>query len=666
MNITPDAISLSGTLDMASSPMQASPGDARVAVNYEPVFSGGYVSVGGYERFDGRARPSDATYQAFSGTFTGIAVGDAITVQDSEATAVVALVGPALVLTDISGEIGAGDILRKGAAVVGTITASPAVYAKDDNTYSAAAANIYRNRISAPPGTGPVRGLAILNDTLYAWRDNGASCRIFRSSASGWQEVAMLFEVAFSTGSVAPTEGGTITRSGVSAVVRRVIVETGTWAGGNAAGRLICEAPTGGTFSAGALTSGGTLTLTATLGGQVQRQVSLLAGGRVQAESGNFTAALATRRLYGCDGVNPEFEFDGTVYAPITTGMPTRARAVAIHKSRLWFGYENSVQYSGISDPHKWTPIFGAQELGTGDPVTNLTILGGSEDNAALQVTCRDSLHVLYGSTSTDFKMVPLSGRRGAAQYSVQDLMTPVGVDVPGLVAFAPTQSFGNFETELISRSIEPLVREKTVISSVVARGLVRYRVFFDDGTAISCTPAKGGYRFGQLAYDRLMSIAISGEINGKERVFYGGSDGFVYEADVGRSFDGREIACYLKLAALAQRSPLVEKAYRDAYLEIFSRGYVELSYSAEYDDSDPQVSPLLQQLTEVFGAGGVFDVSSFDAAYFDARERDRKQLEMMGVGFNIAPIFFSRSNNQRQHELSTLTLLYAMRRFVR
>lgn len=645
--------------------MQASPGDARVALNYEPVFSGGFASVGGIERFDGGPSPSAARYTLLPGVFAGLAVGDVVEGDTSGATAWVAQLGNPLVVTEVVGTFVAGEDLLKSAVSVGTILSSiPTVTGALDNDYSFAAAEVYRQLIGPPPGSGPARGVAILANQVYAWRDDAGAGKIYKATSTGWQLVPLLFEVAFGTGSVAPTEGGTVTKGGVSAVVRRIVVETGTWSGGDAAGRLICDAPSG-TFTAGAITAGGTLMLTATLDGNVQRQVALLPGGRVQTTPGNFTAATATRRLYGCDGVNPEFEFDGEVYVPLSTGMPTRARAVAVHKSRLWFGFESSVQYSGISDPYKWTPLFGAQELGTGDGVTNMVTISGSEDKAALMVACQDSLHVMYGSSTADFQMIPLSGVRGALQYSMQELMTPIGMDQGGLVSYAPTQAFGNYASEVISRLINDLVLGRTPLCSVLVRGLIRYRLFFEDGV-ISCTPSGNGFRFTRLDYGRAINVAVSGEINGAERVFYGGMDGWIYEADVGRSFDGEPIDCRLKLAALSQRSPVVEKAYREAYLEVRSTGYIELDYSAEYDDGDPSVDPLLAQQTRLLGSGGVFDRSLFDRAYFDARERDRRQLDLIGCGYSIAPIFLSSSDRQLPHELSTLTLMYLPRRFVK
>jgi hypothetical protein len=52
---------LGGGLDLVTSPMVIPPGKATAGLNYEP-HPRGYQRVDGYERFDGRPKPSEATY----------------------------------------------------------------------------------------------------------------------------------------------------------------------------------------------------------------------------------------------------------------------------------------------------------------------------------------------------------------------------------------------------------------------------------------------------------------------------------------------------------------------------------------------------------------------------------------------------------------------------
>jgi hypothetical protein len=75
-------------------------------------------------------------------------------------------------------------------------------------------------------------------------------------------EARLVHGVSFTAGSVAPTVGATITQGANTATVREVVITTGSFGGGTAAGTIVLTAaPAPGPFSAGALTGGGTATL---------------------------------------------------------------------------------------------------------------------------------------------------------------------------------------------------------------------------------------------------------------------------------------------------------------------------------------------------------------------------------------------------------------------
>src|SRR5690606_16663624 len=64
------------------------------AINYEIAVEDGYRDITGYERFDGRPRPSDASFSIIDVTITGeIIVGDTVEGADSGATGLVIAIG---------------------------------------------------------------------------------------------------------------------------------------------------------------------------------------------------------------------------------------------------------------------------------------------------------------------------------------------------------------------------------------------------------------------------------------------------------------------------------------------------------------------------------------------------------------------------------------------
>lgn len=91
-----DWIGFRGGLDVMTPAMAKGPGFARLAMNFEHDINGGYNTVAGYERFDGREKPSDASYSVLQCEISGsIAVGDTLT--DDAGTAIgliIALTSP--------------------------------------------------------------------------------------------------------------------------------------------------------------------------------------------------------------------------------------------------------------------------------------------------------------------------------------------------------------------------------------------------------------------------------------------------------------------------------------------------------------------------------------------------------------------------------------------
>jgi len=683
VKVNTDGVTLGGGLDLISGPYAAKPGTCRYASNYESIFGGGYESKRGHERFDGRPRPSDAVYTASVPTvaYTSVVVGNTVTGFTSGVTGKVIYVGASYIaLTRMTGVFTVGETLKVGGTTIGIHSVTDAVIdGFQDNILYALAAAEYRTSIAAVTGSGDIRGVAVLGSTIYAWRNNvGATAmEIYKSAVGGWTLVPLGWELGFDTGTdTAFAEGATVygQTSGATGVVARVAQETAAWVGGS--GRLILSSVTG-TFASPEnlrLTNGAGVTKAHAAGAQTA--ITIPPNGRVEYDVFNFTGSTDTKRIYGCDGVGREFEFDGTVYVPLTTGMGSiRASFVKAHKNALWFAYKGSLQKSAVGLPYQWSAVLGAAELATGDTITGLLSVGGSEAAAAMVVFCKDSLYVLYGSSSSDFKLTPLSFESGSNPYSVQDIGTPMAHDTPGFKAYTPTQSYGNFIWDVASRMIDPIARNQTPQASVFVKSLGRYRCFFADGSAISATQHSVD-RMGSRVYAWMpiilpitVKVATSAEVGGITRTFYGASDGFVYEDDVGRSFDGAAIDCSIKLSAMHQKNPMLIKQYRGMEYEGIGRSAYTLQCSAEYASADPDAENMLtvtfNQITN-FGTALVWGGANWGEAQWGAGEQSRKRIREKGQGISISPLLGRSSANELSHDLKTIFVPWSSLRMVR
>ena len=661
---------LVGGLDSESAQLTLKPGSVIGALNYESSALEGYERIGGFERFDGRERPSDATYKALQAatTFTGVAVGNTVIGATSVASGkVVALRGTnQIVVTRITGAFEYGETLTVGGSPIGVLSQDASdVTGFDENGFLKLAEDDYRASIGAVPGSGPIRGLAVLGANVFAWRDNvgATACAIYRSSPTGWQAVALYREVAFSSGSgTAPAEGATITKGSVSATVKRVVLQTGTWAAGTAAGRFIVSNVTGGAFTAGAFTAG----VTATCGG-ADTAITLLPGGRLDHVVYNFTGRAGAQRIYGADGVNRGFEFDGDVLVPINTGMTVDKPVHCVaHKNHLFFSFDGSVQHSGIGSPYQWTVVTGAGELAVGDTVTGFQVLAGDSSGGALMVLTLTRTWVLYGASSADWQMTVFANDVGAQRWSVQSLGRVLVLDTLGVATVQQSQSFGNFDRLPLSARIQRVIANRTVVASTVNRALKRMRIFFASGDSLSITPVGEAVAFMPFSYGKAVSATVDVVINGEQRNFFGSDDGYVYEADRGRGFDGAEIFAYLKLAFNHARSPMDRKRFRRIDIETTTSSACRMSVLGELSLGSPDVG--LTNVTEISrnGLGAYYDLTNYEESFYDTPRYGINRVRLEGVGTDLSVSIVSRSNTELPHNLQSISTVFTPRRLER
>lgn len=681
-DVVPRQTVMTGGVDLISPPGQAKPGSCRFALNYEADFGGGYSRIGGFERYDGRPSPSNAQYAILEAEegFTGIGLGALVVGSTSGAEGLIVWISPDLKRIALS-KLLAGftfteEVVTIAASPVGTVTnASPSIDGFVDNDIAYAAAELYRADIQQVPGHGVIRGVALLKNRVYAWRDDlpgpiPTTQSIYRATATGWELVNLGYRVPFNLGTTIYVDGNSLVQGAVAATILRVVVLDGDWTTGDAEGYFIISTPAGGSFAAGAATGTGACTLT----GPEQAQTLVAGGayGRVVTVVHNFTGLATTQRLYGCDGVNPEFEFDGDVYVPIVTGMGSRrASQVFVHKQHLFYAYEASLQHSAVANPLSWSAVLGAAELTTGDTITNLINVSGSEENAALMVTCRDSVWVLYGTSAADWKFVRVSEEAGAQAYSGLAFGSPIAFDRDGFNRYSPTQSFGNFSYESASRQIDPLVRNSTVQAAVLVKNKSRYRCFFSDGLVLTGTPVKEGVMaWMPCDYDRPMNVVVAGEIGGQQRIFMGDMQGWVLEADVGRSFDGQPITAGMRLVSDNQRSPVMIKQYRNTELQTEAGSAFALALGAEFSDSaaaEANVTPAaMADFKRQYGAGLFWDFNAWDRSYWDGAQANLVRYPTRGFGRSISLLVSSESDREMPHSLKTTTLIYTPRRLAR
>lgn len=671
-----DVFKLQGGLDLITPTLSLPPGVARDAQNFEVSTTGGYSRIAGYERFDGRTSPNSAVYAVVTLTsVTGVTLG--ATIQNLAGTVtgvVVAISGLNVVYTKAVGSFANGNSVYVGATLIGTVTSTTSFTpdAQTQATYLGLAADVYRNDITVVPGSGPVRGVAFLNNTVYAWRNNsaGTALLLYKSSTSGWQSVSLGFELGFNTGTgTAIADGDTVSNLAGTAtgVVARVVLESGsTWAGGS--GRLILSSVTGTWAASDQIRVSGVQRATAT---GAQTAISLSPGGRVEAVTANMGGANSKTRIYGADGVNRGFEFDGTAYVPIRTGMaadtPSR---VAVHKNYLMFAFGPSVQNSSIGLPYVWSPILGTNELILPESVTCMQSMPGDATTAALAIYTKNNTYMLYGTVASAWNLVSYDKGTGASAFTAQTITDAYALDDRGVMALSTTRSFGNFDSSTLTFALRPFIqlRRGLATASAVNREKSQYRVFYSDGFGLYVTVVNGKL-LGTMPvnFPHPVNCWCEGETNaGAEVSFFGSTNGYVYKMETGPDFDGNAVSASIKLNFNPQGNSRVLKRYRRASLEVTGSGYAgfDFGYLLGYETTD--IDQAASRSYSVPFSGAVWDAFTWDAFVWDGRTLSPSEVTCDGTAENIAVVIASNSRINQPFTINSVALHYSPRRGIR
>lgn len=696
--VKPDYFPFKGGLDLLTPAIAMEPGKTISAVNYEPEIGGGYRRIDGFERYDGQDSPSSKNYWIATVNLSSTPeVGDVITGASSGSTAVVLYVIPAEASTatpstgTFSGFrsffapwMGGGTTISQSYLVLGALSASftngesigigvihevilnGASTAEENADYLLLAANLQRANILKVPGSGRIRGVWIYEGTRYAFRDNvaGTAGDMYKATSSGWVKINFGNEIQFTNAVGQINVGDTITggTSGATAIVVKAMLRSGSWTV-SGVGTLIISTITGTWQSGEAIQVSAVTKATSS---SLATSITRLPGGRLEFVNDNFTGSTLTRKMYGADGVNLGFEFDGVNYIPIRTGMTTDTPShVVVHRFYLVFSFRGSVQLSGIGEPYSWTPVLGASEIATGNTVTGFQVQAGAGSaGASLAIFTDGQTFILYGSDLASFNLVPSVYDIGAMAYTSQ----PIGNDVMvlskrGLQRFRTTQNYGDFEYASVSHLVQKLMTTKRGLqtASITLRTKNQYRVYFSDGSGL-VVGLTGDKISGimPLYYGKTVRCMCTNEDDDEAEVCYFGSDdGYVYQDSIGTSFDGNVLVSALRMPFNNLKSPRVRKQFHAAILELVVEGFTNLNVSFDLGYGNPDIAQGTSSFDQpLMIGGGYWDQFTWDEFSWDTQSIGNPRISLDGIEKNISLLFYSSRAQDKSHTLQGVTIL--------
>jgi len=395
--------------------------------------------------------------------------------------------------------------------------------------------------------------------------------------------------------------------------------------------------------------------------GWTSKKTGLAPNGTYEFQSYNFATGL---KMYGVSGTHKAFQWDGTTWTDITTGMATDTPShLACHKKHLFLSFSGSLQFSPVGNPTGvWTVVTGAQEINIGDPITAIRPLPGG----VLGIWSRNATNILSGSAASDWLVSALSeygNQIGCIAGTLQQVGSrTIYLDDRGLTDLYTSQNFGDFQDATITDSVQSLIDsiKPDVPCSLAVRNKGQYRIFSENGYALSATFSKGRL-LGVMRSKYPLTIrcaCASEDSSGNEVLYFGSDDGYVYVMDDedADDFDGTAVQASMRLAFTPFNAPSTKKRYRKVVLTTNARDNSNISVKPTYQFDDPDLPQALAQSVTVPASGSLFGTGIFGSSIFGATLEAEGHAYIDGVATNLSLVISSQA---APHEIDEVFVHY-------
>ena len=377
----------------------------------------------------------------------------------------------------------------------------------------------------------------------------------------------------------------------------------------------------------------------------------------------NFYGGRETFRCYFGDGVNQAQWYDpvNNIITPIEdSGV---VAFVAAFSSRLIMSTTGGTFIASVEgDPTDLDGTLDALEIGVGDEITALKTT--ASDTLAIYTT-RNTYGLSGTSANLDWRLKLISQNAGASPHCVAQTDDVFASDDRGIYRLSRTETLGGFASATITDDIQPLFRsiaQKASCATTIRR-LNQMRFFYGTSIIIASqvefnANGANGIRYGmtEASYPKTPVLCVSTEedTEGFEKTFFGSSDGFVYQMDKGRSYNGAEIPVKMTLAFNHFGTPTVNKRFMGIGIEAILMEPTEFDCDYVMDDG----KKTFEYRTATFPDGSaIWGLSEFDEASFGNRPISRDKISLKGTGYNLQLTFSRNSSTDAQSTLTGYTI---------
>lgn len=390
--------------------------------------------------------------------------------------------------------------------------------------------------------------------------------------------------------------------------------------------------------------------------------------------------SITTPVIIIVDGANYALKWNGSSDTLINgTGAPSNPKyAVEFLRRLVLAGYSVNPSAISLSAPDAdtdFTAASGAIELSVGDTVTGLITF-----RQQLYIFCRRSIHVLEGSTSSDFIVRPITKNIGAFEDTIQEVAGDViFLAQDGIRSLTATDKYGDVEVPLESKQIQDLIVGviKSVpanFSSIVIPSKSQYRLFYhitnkDDlsqrGLITKYRPTeRWNYHWSEIVGFPVYCCNHGVLNDGSQlQVFGHVSNGTVYKMEDSGGLDGAAISFSYVTPPLTFDDIEVRKVLFRVNLALSPEQDTEISIRAILDEFSDRGRVQPSAKTVRFdGDGAEFGTAIFDTSTFANDSLPfMKKINMEGSGNTITFAIFG-SNTELPHTLDSYSIEYSVK----
>lgn len=631
------------------SPLQQgvqAPGSARILKNFEPAISGGYKRIEGYTKY------STSFVPAYGAPL----------VQGSGQS------GASFIISNLFLAPVAGNTFTI-AGVTGTYTIQNVSYNSSSKTAtltltsSLASSPADKAAVTFTTHTGLINGLAVWESSIVACRNNN----IYSSTGTTW---SLINTPSFGTVLVngAGQTGSSLTIDGLSSIPR--IGDTFKINGVEKVYTVTADATV--------VSTGATLAITPALASSPADNAAItwLSLNVTSTEKARFAKYRIsnTNKLAIVDSTNYPLIWDGSTTTRLDSTTDLLGAQFAIfHKNHLFFIKDDKLIFTSPFTDSDFNPANGSGVISVGAIITGVIVF-----RDILIIFTERTINQLTGNTLSDFQLQPITRNVGCV---TKDTIQEVSGDVmflgpDGLRLLSATDRTGDFNLGLVSKTIQTemtdLLRSNESFSSVVIKQKSQYRIL-GYSPNVSSNSAKGilgtqvsGETTSEIHWAELTGIkayvADSLYKSQNEVIAFANTDGFVYQMESGKSFNGENIPASFATPYVFINDPRIRKTFYKLFLYTDPEGSVSTDVNLKFDfDDKGSIQPTTISLSNSTGSVGFYGNTRarYGITVYGNKLKKLFQTQVVGSGFFVSLQFFSEGTDP-PFSLDAATLEYS------